>query len=375
MRAALNVLVLIAAACSGQKSTPTTGAPSPAPAKEATDEHGALALRLVAAARPCNVAQVTALLDREGFVKLIEQRASAKKDAVRFLEQFVSTASNKFCAWVAGAVEVRMLRVRSVDGERRPLLRKVSDTGFGYFDVRAAPTADGLRIVDIYSHNNGTWISQEMADIVLSPAADDPTAGITVMRINALDTEGKHADALAALDAMPERVRNTRELQDLRVAIAGRASVAAYEQALAERARLFPDDKPTPMSAMNRAFLAGDLTEALHQIDLMEAAVGGDQFLDALRASVLAQRKGPGDLDAAASRAERAVQAEPKLAMTHQARLIVALARRQWTTALSALDSMQSLGVTVSDADLRAIPSAADLLASPEYAEWRKRHP
>ena len=104
------------------------------------------------------------------------------------------------------------------------------------------------------------------------------------------------------------------------------------------------------MAAMNRAFIRGDFVEALHQIDVLDAAVGGDAFLDATRASILVRRNGPGDLEDAATRAERAVQAEPKLAMTHGVTLAVATARRQWSSAISTLNILEhNFGTTLSE--------------------------
>jgi uncharacterized membrane-anchored protein len=127
---------------------------------------------------------------------------------------------------------------------------------------------------------------------------------------------------------------------------------------------------------MNSAFLRGDFDEALHQLDAIDAAVGGDPFLDAIRAPVLLQRNGPGDLEAAAARAERAAQAEPKLLMTQLVKLGTAMARSQWPLALSTLDAIESnFGMTLSEDQLRGLPNSAGLFTTSDYKEWRKRHP
>lgn len=356
--------MVLAAACA---TKPVGRVPPPPPPRE--PDLSTLAVQLEAVAKPCDPVSVAALFDRDEFVGLVKRRAPSHDAALDVVEQFFPTGAAKFCAWFDRANDVRFLRVRPVDGEPRVVLRTVSDTGFGYFDIRAR----GGRILDVYSHNNGSWISQEIADAVLIDSAAAAKAAPIIATVNALEADGKHDDALAALDGLPDAVLARHSVQDLRVAIAGRISVAAYKRASDERSRRFPDDKSTPMAAMNAAFLRGDLDDALHQLDVMDAAIGGDPFLDAIRASVLAQRNHPGDLDTAAAYAERAVKAEPKLLMTRLVKLGVAMARRQWPTALATLEAIERDASKLTEDQLRGLPNAAELFATPEYQQWRDR--
>ncbi|MCE9572353.1 MAG: hypothetical protein K8W52_04290 [Deltaproteobacteria bacterium] len=381
MRNPLVLAAALIAACASTAAPPRSPAPPPArttpPPAASLDEATvrATGLTLAAALSPCDQDKVTALLDRPALRALIEARAPGD-DALALVELFVSTGAVKLCAWFDDPVEVRLLRVRDVHGVRQALIRKVSAAGVGYFDVRVSVGPDGPRIVDVYSHNNGTWLDQEIADALLLSGAEDPMVGVTTMQVNALDDAGKPADALAALDTLPEATRNTRAIQSWRVAIAGRISPTAYAQAAAERARRFPDDKPTPFAAMNRAFMRADFDEALHQLDLMDAEIGGDPLLDALRAGVIAQRNHPGDRAIAAALAAHAVVAEPELAMSHAVQLGIALAQGQWATAVTALDDLaRQVGFTVPEATLSKMPNAASFLATPEYQAWRARHP
>ncbi len=381
MRNPLVLATAMIAACACTAAPPRSPAPPPArttpPPAASIDEATVrkVGLALAGALAPCDQGEVTALLDRPALRALIEARAPGQ-DALALMEVFVSTGALKLCAWFADPIAVRLLRVRDVQGEPRAVLRKVSASGVGYFDVRVSVGPDGPRVVDVFSHNNGTWLDQELADALLLPGADDPAVAPIVLQVNALDDAGKPADALAALDTLPEPTRNTRSIQSWRVAIAGRISPTAYAQASEERARRFPEDRPTPAAALNRAFARADFDEALHQLDLMDADVGGDPLLDALRAGVTAQRNHPGDLEVAAGLAAHAVLAEPGLALAHAAQLSIALTAGQWTTAVAALDGFaRQVGVTVPEAMLSKMPNAAAFLATPEYRAWRARHP
>src|SRR5690606_24622455 len=97
---------------------------------------------------------------------------------------------------------------------------------------------------------------------------------------------------------------------------------------------------------------------------------------DAIRAAMLVQRGGPGDLESASERAERAVEAEPKLLMPYAVKLGVAMARSQWAVAVATLNAVESnLGMTLSEDDLRGLPNAAGFFATPDYKQWRSRQP
>lgn len=366
-------LLLLLVACT--QSEPVAPAQKPLP--PAPREHPAienLAREFAAAANPCDVAKVAALMERKEFLRLVESHATEHHGTLLAAEVLLSTGAMKICSWMADAVDIRFLHVRMAEGEPRAVVRKVGAQGFGHFDVRTLDSPQGPRIVDVYSHNNGTWISIELAETASAPLADKSPSAATILTVNKLEDAGKHAEALATLDTLPSATRQSKSIQSLRVAIAGRVGVDAYKQALEERTRLFPDNKPTPLVAMNTAFMRGDHAEALAQMDVLDANVGGDPFLDTFRAAIIAQRNGPGDLEKASTYAERAVRANPDLAMPLTIKLSVAAARRQWSVALAALDGMKrDFSIVLTEDQLRAIPPVAPLLDTPEYATWRQQ--
>jgi len=369
------LLLMIACSKSEPRSTPAqrTLPPTTAP----REEHPAiekLARDFAAAAKPCDVSKVADLMERQEFMRVVQTHAKEHHGTLLATEVLLSTGAMKICSWMADAADIRFLHVRTAEGQPRAVVRKVGDQGFGHFDVRTIDTPQGPRILDLYSHNNGTWISLEIAETASVPLADNAPGAATILTVNKLENAGKHAEALAILDTLPQATRQSKPIQSLRVAIAGRAGVDAYKQALEERARLFPDNKPTPLVAMNAAFMRGDFTEALAQIDVLDANVGGDPFLDTFRAAITAQRNGPGDLEKASTFAERAVRANPDLAMPLTIKLSVAAARLQWSVALAALDTMKrDFGVVLTEDQLRAIPPVAPLVDTPEYATWRQQ--
>jgi hypothetical protein len=366
--------VLSLAACS-RSAAPAAHPISPAVPAHADDAAiEKLALDLQTVGAPCDVAGVSRLMDRTGFLRLVAARAKDHHASIAATEMLFSVGANKMCAWLSGAADFRFLGIHESGNERRAVMRKVSADGFGYFEIRAGNPDAGLRILDVYSHNNGVWISDEVAEAGSLPA--DASLALKMAQINELDRTGKSQEALALLDSFPDSALNTRLIQSLRVAIAGRVSADALQQATEERARRLPGRERTPLDVMNAAFARGDFAEALHQVDVIDAAVGGDPFLDTLRASILAQRNGAGDLARAAELAERAVASSPQLAMPVGVKFTIAVARGQWSVALSSLEHLETRFDTVlSDEVLRSNPQWAPLVATPEYAGWKTRHP
>jgi len=175
---------------------------------------------------------------------------------------------------------------------------------------------------------------------------------------------------------LPAPVRRTRMVQLMRVRLGEQISQDAYKQALDELAKDYPDDPSLALMQVDGAFLRGDLDGALKNIDLVDQAVGGDAFQDAIRAEVYLKRNQPGDLDRAAERAEAAIKTEPTLAKGWWARLDAAVYRKDFAKAFETIEHLQQhFKAKLDDAALHKVPSYAEFLASPEYAAWRAAHP
>jgi hypothetical protein len=117
-----------------------------------------------------------------------------------------------------------------------------------------------------------------------------------------------------------------------------------------------------------------DWDKALANIDVVDRAVGGDASQEAMRAEACLKRAKPGDLDAAWQQVETATKTDPALSKGWYARLDVAVARRDYA---SAIDTVERVGgdfkAKLSEETLRTIPSFADFIASPEYQAWQNR--
>jgi len=346
------------------------------------------AVRFTKVVTPCDHSKLDPMFDLRAFAARYRHGKSttATEAAAKELER-KATLPSVLCAWQDGAESYQLLRVRIVDGQPRPVFRRIlkdARTGVGTvnYDELMLGTSRGdhkVRVIDVYSFAAGQWVSELLratTDAVLAAAkvneADGTALADKMKRARALQQSGQHTEALALVDSFPASLRKTRAAQAMRVALASAISEPAYQQALDEIAATFPADPSVALLEIDGALLRKDYAAALRYVDQVDAAIGGDAWQDGIRAEILLQRHAAGDLDAAQARADAAVAADPTLSKGWWARLDVALARRAWPSALAAMDELHTRFQAPFQADaLRDSPVYSDLVASPEYAAWQ----
>jgi hypothetical protein len=353
------------------------------------DQVTAFAVDLVKVVQPCDEAKLRTLIDDKAMAARFQKGESSFATA-SVAEQLKRDhiAARVLCAWQAKADDYKLLRVRDVDGQPRPLFRRTGKnprSGLsvaGYDELLLGVTRDDheVRIIDVYSYVQGQWLTETlrgMSDVMLDSVSGEDEARALVDKIKrarTLQDSGQPGQALELVDSMPPKVRKSRALQTMRVALASVISQEAYKAALDEVDQTFPNDPSVALLEIDGAFLRGDLDAALRYIDLVDKALGGDPWQNALRAEALSRRKKPGDLVAAEKAATLATTAEPALAKGWWAMVDVQLAKQDWTAALAAMDELvRRFGAKFDDAVLRKSSVFAGLVATREYAAWHAK--
>jgi len=220
----------------------------------------AFAARWVAAtATSCDPVKVAGLIDDDAFRARVASHLSSLKGELVAHELGSEAAAQIVCAWQAQAASYGLLRVRTLDGEPRPLLRrlvKIERTGVvavAYEDLKlgARRSDHDVRVIDVYSYVGGQWLSELLGDnaaaLVAASSGDAASSSSKVQQAVALSKAGKPTEALALVDQLPPAVRHTRETQLMRVKFGEAISNAAHLQALDELAATFPDDPSIAM--------------------------------------------------------------------------------------------------------------------------------
>jgi hypothetical protein len=355
------------------------------------DEAKAVSAELTKIGLPCDRTKMRELVDEEALLsRYRKQTTDIATTTASWQMASDHIGATVLCDWQANAIEYKLLRVRQVDGQPRPLFRRIIKqprdgmTAVAYEDLMLGKSKldHKVRVIDVYSYVQGGWLTERLrgfTDAVIDSSSDDPydTKGpsTVVQRVGELQKQGRPQEAFDLIATLPTAVRKSRTMQMMRVALASAISDDMYRKVLDEVGAAFPNDPSIALLQIDAAFLRRDFDAGLRYIDQVDTAIGGDAWQDALRAEALSQRNKPGDLAAAARAANRATTTEPTLAKGWWAVLDVALVQRDWTTSLATMDEIQRrFGVTFNDAGLRATAVYAGLLETKQYAAWRKAH-
>jgi hypothetical protein len=381
MRFLVCVFVLLAA-CKNEQPHPhasRTAAP-PVSAANATE----LAQRVIAAASPtCDGTRLLAVFDFDAFAERMIGHLGS--DGVPMRTVISAFGPEKLgpllCGWLGDREQLRIIPRDDAAPLIRRLIRvpRTRTVAAQYIRLELVPAAGGAKIADLYSYVAGEALSEVAADIIQSELHRGASGGVrtedVMLRVRRLRQEGKAAEALSALDELSPEARATRPIRVIRVGVAQEASAEQYKEALDDLARHYPDDASVAFLEVDGAILHHDYDAALRYLEIVEKEVGKDAFQEAVRAKIYQLRARDGDLELALAAAEGAINQEPTLTKPWLMKLDVEVARKDWPAALDVMTHLEkSLGSGLVD-EVVAKSEFAGLVASGEFAEWRKQHP
>jgi tetratricopeptide (TPR) repeat protein len=260
------------------------------------------------------------------------------------------------------------------------MFRLISGDGVNYHDL-LLERGEALRIVDIFVHSNGEWISQLVRRGFL-PVAARFGGGGTSSDTQYLDNVqniltmiehyrgGRYEQALAVFDALPEELKKNRNILMQRFAVAVKAGGELYDAAMVDLKTAFPDDPSLGLVLIDYHFNRGEYDTAIAIIDRLDRDVGGDPYLDFFRANVLYVA---GRLEEAKQAARRAIEAEPTLEDPYWTLVTISLDEREFTETARLLTEIENeLGLVLGD--LGGVPEYREFVESDAYPEWSRRY-
>ena len=277
---------------------------------------------------------------------------------------------------VAWGGSYRFLRVVQREGEARARFRLVDGGGgVSYHDLLLRRAPDGaVRFVDAYNFLGGEDVSQTSRRILAGfEEAADGTAPPSERpaRVAALAAAAQRGDHWAVVEAYPrieDRAVDRKPLLVLYLLAAAQTSPVDYDKALALFQRDYADDPAADLVLIDRHALRGDMAAVLGAVDRLDAAVGGDPYLDALRVQALLAM---GRTDEAQAAADRFADALPDLNDGLFLQIDVALAREDYRAAVAAMLRLQrEFEIEFYPEDLKRDPLWAGFVASPQYKVW-----
>jgi hypothetical protein len=277
------------------------------------------------------------------------------------------------------------LRIRDDESRRVILFRLIQPAnagGVAYFEFTPEKSADGkVRSSDIYVFSSGEFLSAMLRRGVLPVIANENRTFLdklltgerdyisdlpTFLKAAQLVSAGQTKEGLELIKGMKAETKKQKAVFLLRLRAAQMFDENEYAATLDEYRKLFPNDPGLDLLSIAYYTTKKDFKQAFECIKRVEAAVGGDPYLNVTRAAICDIQ---GNHDEAKRLARNAVEAEPTLLPAYFELLGVSLLQKKFDDTLAMLKEIdQKFELKLND--LTTVPQYADFVKSPQYKEW-----
>jgi len=312
---------------------------------------------------------------RKGFMKGAQQNLDAP-GSIAF--QIVNS--------VAMGSHYDFLRLREVDGQWRMLFRMASsEGGLIYLDlILGRNELGGLRIVDIFDYYAGEKFSDKFRRGYL-PVVQSVSRGVLdklsgkenaymehvedIKRFSELQQAGKSAEALKLFKSWPEDLQKNKNLMILRMSAAIDVSEEEYLAAIEDFRSSYPDDPCIDLAVIDSYLLRKEYDKGLAAVDRIEKAVGGDPYLNVLRAQIYLMAE---NYQQAKEHAQKAIAEDMTLEDANWALVDIALKEKDHEEVARLLTELEKK-FAVEFEDITQLELYADFVKSEAYQQWLKR--
>src|SRR5215471_10608946 len=309
--------------CSDQSHGPRVRSGGPdvevkSPTELNDDQLRQLADQIAADAQKKDPAALAAVFDWDGLLYAAASDLQAPKaEHLRFASEM--KGDNKKLGvlgkWIVELVvkgaPYKFLRAHVEGGQQRLLFRIAVPDGeeFNYHDVILSRRPDGkVRATDVYILSNGELLSQTtrrafiMSTLRLAEASTAKLQGIEpefqqhfkkIELMNDLIRIGRYQEVLPLYDQLPLRLQRDKNVMLTRLAAAQAVGGDVFKAAIDDFRTYFPDDPSIERFSIVYYIDKRDFSAALSKVDVIEKAIGGDPYLDVIRANLQLEANNP----------------------------------------------------------------------------------
>jgi hypothetical protein len=344
-----------------------------------------------------DAATVNALIDWHGmFSRAIEEVDVQVTLRMQFIDGAKKGAegsggfTDAMIAEVRKGGKFRLLRLHTVGKEKRALFRLLlAPQGVNYVDMilmswMSWPDATA-KAGDMYIFSRGELHSEGLRREYLPLVQQASRGRLATLTGNQSDYIKSHLQiqematcirnsqpqrAMEIYGRLPESVQKDKSVLLLRIKAAQGVGPADYLAAIKAMESAYPNDPCTVLFSIDAFPLQRRRADAIRAIDRLDEVVGGDPYLNVLRAMRYVEIN---DYPKARAAAQKTIDAEPTLIVGYTASVAISLASKDFkeTNRLFALIEKQ-LGEKIGD--LTSVPMYAEYVKSPEYQQWLKTH-
>jgi hypothetical protein len=273
------------------------------------------------------------------------------------------------------------LRVREQAGMRKALFRMISSNGVNYHDYHlVAAEGGGLRVADIYVYQSAECLSATFGRMMVSAKLGRSGKAMSKPQAEYLEglrkagearqllQKGDPAGYLKAYAKLPAVIQREKGILILRTMAAAQVGEKEAVEAMEDFKKAYPDDPCLDLVSIDPLTKLKKYDQVLEAIDRLEKSLGGDPYLDFLRASIHLLDEKPAKVKECA---RRAIQRDPTLDDPYWLMVTMTLKEKAWAETARWLSSIEKdLGLEIGD--LTAIELYADFVKTAEYRAWLK---
>lgn len=316
---------------------------------------------------PCKKAVVDDF--RRGFLQTVKGPTGIIAQIIQQLEQ---------------GGDYRYLRTHEVDGQKRVLFRLLlaNDGGVNYQDMILSKDNQGnVRAVDIYVFSSAENLSQTFRRAFIPIAAESSKsifAKLTqsendfvenlnkIQQMALLLRQGQYAGVDQIYRSLPESLQQDKSILLIQLQAAVRMGDKQYAQAIETFKRFHPKDPCIDMLSIDSFFMKQQFAEAFQCIARLEDSVGGDPYLNVMRANAKIQQQ---ENNEAKAYAELALKEEPDLFPAYQVLINLSIADKDFDETVRLLTEVQDK-FEIEFEDFTQVEEFSDFVKSPQYKKW-----
>ena len=280
-----------------------------------------------------------------------------------------------------------VLRARTVDSKKQVIMRFISAEGaLNYHTFTLVRYPDGqIGAEDVGILVTGEVLTQTFRRLILNFAAERKvgildrlskteqlyTKHITTLKQMATDArQGRHQQALDAFRALPAELQKDKLFQLVAIQAAQGLDEHTYFEEL-ERFRFnHPDDAAIDLLAIDFYLIKKEYDKSIESINRVDQHIGGDPYLNVLRAGTLTEA---GRFQEALASAEKAVEDDPKLEAAYWAAITTSLKAKNYPAVLAWVKKgMFAANLAVDPAAIKENRDWAGFVASPQFEELKE---
>jgi hypothetical protein len=314
---------------------------------------------------------------RQGFAKGFKSNLSSESGFSQQIVRQLGTGGS-----------YRLLRVHSVDGRLRALFRLLSQDGaVNYHDFILTRRPDGtVRASDVHIFLSGELLSATLRRAYL-PAAADASKGMLarltgqesdyiknldrLKEISKAVAEGRDRDALKLYAGLPRSVQTDKNVLLMRLRAAQNVDEQEYAAVIAEFRSAHPGDAGLDLISLDGYFMKKQYNQVLRCLERLDTALGGDPYLDLMRANVSCELQ---KLDEARQLAQKAIDGDDSLQNAYFLLIGISLTAKDFDET-SRLLSLMERRFDLRFDNLAGVTEYAEYTKSPQYQKWLESRP